>query len=337
MEMSAEEAQLAGVEVQEIRQAPFCRTLAVSGRLTAAPGDEVRLVAATSGTVRMHGTLAPGVAVRRGQTLFTVSADRMSGGDPEKVSAVNYKTARDEYERMTKLLANKVVTQSDWNEARLRYETARIAYEATLEKSGRDGHAIVSPVAGQIVNCLVMPGDYVNAGDAVAVVSEAKRVMLEADVPLRHQKLARQCSSAYFTPEGTATVYDTDSLHAHLLTTPQGMRAPSAYLTLRWEMDLKDGLWPGSYTTVYLKECTPVQALAVPTMALMEEAGSVYIYIRKDQAHFQKRRIEPGYTNGSRTEVLQGLQTGERVAVSGVAAIRQAGSSHVLEAHSHSH
>lgn len=337
VEMSVEEARLAGVAVQEIARAPFCRTLGVSGRITAAPGDEMKLVAATSGTVRMHGTLAPGVAVKRGQTLFTVSADRMSGGDPEKVSAVNYETAKDEYERMTELLAEKVVTQSEWNEARQRYETARIAYEATLEKAGRDGHAVVSPVAGQVVECLVMQGEYVNAGDVVAVVSAGRKVMLEADVPLRHQEMVRQCTGAFFTPEGAEVVYDTDSLHARLITSTKGMRATSAYLTIRWEMEQADGLWPGSYATVYLKGEATAEGVAVPVTAVMEEAGSLYIYIRKDSAHFEKRRIEAGYSNGSRVEVKQGLKAGERVATHGVAAIRQAGSGHVVEAHSHSH
>ena len=337
VEMSTEEAQLVGVKTIKAEASPFVEALTVGGRIVASPGETFTLTATTPGIIRTHASMTPGTAVTRGQTLFTLSSDRMIDGDPVKKSGVAFETAKAEYERKTRLLAQKIVTQSEWNAARERYETARIAYEATMEKAGKDGHGIAAPTSGYVVACMVNNGSYVNAGEAVAVIEKGDKMILEAYIPLRHQQLALQCKGAYFLPEGGKTMLDTDSLHATLLTTPKGLRADEAYLTLRWEMARAEEAFPGSYATVHLKGAARENALTLPAEALTEESGTYYIYVKTGATHYEKRRVVKGATDGTRIEIVRGLKAGETVAVDGVAAIRQAAGGRVVEAHSHNH
>ena len=321
----------------QVEPAAFVETLTVGGRITTVPTETFTLTATTPGIVRTHASLIPGYAVSKGQALFTLSSDRMIEGDPVKKSGIAYEAAKADYERKTRLLAEKIVTQTEWNAARERYETARVAYEATMDKDGHNGHVIAAPASGYIVACMVNNGSYVNAGEPVAVMEKGNRMMLEADVPMSHQSLAVACKGAFFKPEGAAGMLDTDSLNAVLLTHGKGMRAEQGYLTLRWEMDRNAEAFPGSYATVYVKGAVQENALSLPIQALTEESGTYYIYVKTAATHYEKRKVVKGGTDGTRVEIVKGLKAGDNVAVEGVAAIRQAGNGRTVEAHAHNH
>jgi multidrug efflux pump subunit AcrA (membrane-fusion protein) len=57
----------------------------------------------------------------------------------------------------------------------------------------------------------------------------------------------------------------------------------------------------------------------------VDENGIPTVYVMLTGEHFQKRPIRTGISDGVMTEVLDGLQEGDRVVVRGAYAVRLAG------------
>lgn len=337
IEMSEEEARMAGVKVAVVQPDSFCRTLEVSGKIQFAQNDETVVTANTAGVIHFAKTFTDGTAVQQGSLIGRISSDKMAGGDPIKKNEASYAIAKDNLERMKRLLKDQLVTQEEYNAALEQYENTRIAHEATQAAKGKDGHQLKSPHGGYVLETLVSNGDYVEPGTPIIRLVRNNKMMLTADLPLRHQAILNSVKSATFVAEGNPTVFCTDSLGGKQLPTPSGVSAESAFLTLRWEMNRAAGLWSGSYAKIYLHGETIPNALCVPVTALTDEAGVFYVYLRHDASHYMKQRVTPGASDGRRVQILSGIHAGDRVVTEGAVCVRQAGMSKVMGGHGHSH
>ncbi len=337
IEMSEEEARMAGVEVTAVQPDSFFQTLEVSGKIQFAQNDETVVTANTAGVIHFAKTFTDGTAVQQGSLIGRISSDKMAGGDPIRKNEVSYAIAKDNLERMKRLLKDQLVTQDEYNAALEQYENTRIAHEATQAAKGKDGHQLKSPLSGYVLETLVRNGDYVEPGTPIIRLVRNNKMMLTADVPLRHQAIINKVKAATFVAEGNTAVFCTDSLGGKQLPTPSSVSAQSAFLTLRWEMNRAAGLWSGSYAKVYLHGEPLSNVLCVPVTALTDEAGVFYVYLRHDASHYVKQRVTLGASDGQRVQILSGLHAGDQVVTQGAVCVRQAGMSKVMGGHGHSH
>ncbi len=89
---------------------------------------------------------------------------------------------------------------------------------------------------------------------------------------------------------------------------------------------------------MYLLGASRDGVLTVAEAAVSEQQGRYFVYVEKSPGHYEKRPVEIGQTDGTRREVLSGLQSGERVVCKGMTFVRLAETSGVVpEGHSHSH
>ena len=142
--LTAEKAKAAGIAVEIVKPGMFHQIIQTSGQVLAAQGEETTVVASAPGVVRFVRTLAPGSAVRRGATLFHLSADKMEGGDPVERAYIAYQNAKAELERARPLAEKQIVSRKDLQALQAAYEDARVAYEAIdpgacAERRGRGG------------------------------------------------------------------------------------------------------------------------------------------------------------------------------------------------------
>ncbi len=81
----------------------------------------------------------------------------------------------------------------------------------------------------------------------------------------------------------------------------------------------------------------PREGLAVPSSALVDEAGEPVVYVQLGGEAFEKRHVRLGARDAEWVLVTAGLAAGERVVTVGAYAVRLASASGGLPAHSHSH
>ncbi|HEX6846770.1 MAG TPA: efflux RND transporter periplasmic adaptor subunit [Chitinophagaceae bacterium] len=311
-----------------------------TGEIQSAPGDEVTIAAKSNGIVKFIGTNnVIGSTVRSGQTLFTVTGGEIPFENVEaakQAAKAELNTAKSEYERANELIKDKLITQADYQNAKLRYEQAQI----TLNNLGRNyggGKALSSPINGFIKSIMVSEGQFVAAGQPLATVTKNQRIILKADVSLKDANKINSIKEATFTIIQSKQTFNTKELNGKLLAVGKTTAANSPFIPVQFQIDSKPGMLPGSFAEVYLKTTPINDAMVIPVSALVEEQGIYYAYVQTEGESFQKRELKLGANDGEKVQVLSGLSEGERVVTKGAYQIKLSQASGTMPAHGHEH
>ena len=330
-----EQAKAAGLKVEAVVPAPFHGVIKTAGHLQTPVGDEAVVVATSAGVLYYTlPSLAEGLAVAAGKALASVSAKKLQDGDPLLKAKLAYETAKAEHERAQRLVEDKIVSAKEYEQIRLRYETAKATYEGQAEGMTERGAALSSPIAGYVKQLLVANGSYVEVGQPVAVVTSARRLQLVAEVSERDFAQLAKVTGAHFVPTYTNRVYKTEDLNGRLLA--YGRSSAGAFIPVTFEVDNVGDLIAGAYAEVYLLTQPESGVVSVPVGALTEEQGLYYVYVQLCAEEFEKREVKPGRRNGERVEILHGLHHGDHVVTQGAVQVKLASMTTAIP-HGHSH
>jgi Cu(I)/Ag(I) efflux system membrane fusion protein len=76
-------------------------------------------------------------------------------------------------------------------------------------------------------------------------------------------------------------------------------------------------LRPGMFATAHLRGSTQESVLTVPTEAVIKTGTRSIVIVADDATHFRPAAVRIGAEHGGRSEILQGLQLGQKVVASG--------------------
>ena len=333
-----QDAEAIGLQTQTVQPGVFSEVIKTSGQIQSAQGSETVLVATVPGVVTLGDTrFVDGTAVRKGQPVLTLASNTLSDGDVAIRIKNAYQTAKREFERMEQLIGDKIVSQKDYEQARLTYENAKVAYDAIQGKQSVRGVAVTTPMTGFLKNILVKEGDYVTVGQPLATISQNNRLLLRADVSEKNYARLPMIRSAHFKTPYDDKVYKLDELDGRLLSYGKSSGNNSFYIPVLFEFDNKGAVIAGSYVEVYLLGKPMEQVLSVPTSALVEEQGLYCVYLRLDEDCYKKQYVTLGADNGEAVQILSGLKTGDEVVTKGAYQIKLASASNAIPAHTHHH
>ena len=235
------------------------------------------------------------------------------------------------------MVGDKIISVKEYEQIRLRYETAKTTYEGQAEGMTERGASVASPIAGYVKQVLVPNGSYVEVGQPVAVVTQTRRLQLRAEVSERDYAQLSKVSTAHFIPSYTDKLYKTSELNGRLVAYGKAASdAASHYIPVTFEFDNVGDIIPGSYAEVYLLTTPEDGVVSLPTEALTEEQGLYFVYVQVCAEEYEKRSVHPGRRNGERVEILHGLHHGERVVTHGAYHVKLASMSTAIP-HGHSH
>ena len=333
-----QDAEAIGLQTQTVQPGVFSEVIKTSGQIQSAQGSETVLVATVPGVVTLGDTrFVDGTAVRKGQPVLSLASNTLSDGDVAIRIKNAYQTAKREFERMEQLIGDKIVSQKEYEQARLAYENAKVAYDAIQGKQSVRGVAVTAPMNGFLKNILVKEGDYVTVGQPLATISQNNRLLLRADVSEKNYARLPMIRSAHFKTPYDDKVYKLDELDGRLLSYGKSSGNNSFYIPVLFEFDNKGAVIAGSYVEVYLLGKPMEQVLSVPTSALVEEQGLYCVYLRLDEDCYKKQYVALGADNGEAVQILSGLKTGDEVVTKGAYQIKLASASNAIPAHTHHH
>lgn len=331
-------AEAVGLETVKVAPGPFTDVIKTSGRVLTAQGDESVVVATVPGIVSFGNLpFVDGTAVKKGQTILSLSSSGISDGDVAAKAKFAYETAKKEYERMQSLVGEKIVSAKDFEQARLNYENAKVAYDAVAGKQTAKGVGVVSPLNGYLKNIQVKEGDFVSVGQPLATISQNSRLVLRADVSEKYYKYLPGIQSANFTTPYDNSLYRLSDLRGRLLSYGKASDTNSFYVPVTFEFDNKGAVIPGSFVEIFLLTAPMENILSVPVSALIEEQGIYSVFIRLDEEGYKKQEVSLGANNGSEVQILSGLKAGDEVVTRGAYQVKLSSSSNAIPAHSHSH
>lgn len=321
-----------GVRIAEVEPGSFASIVHVGGQVLPAQGDVFAVISPASGSVSLTAGLTPGSHVSAGAAIALVSSSSISGGNQVEQSRAAYEAAKSQYERDRQLAEDKIVSAGQLERSRLDYIRAKSEYEA-LHNNGKDVELKASE-EGYVLSLEVVPGQYVEAGQTIAMVSKDKTLMLRAEIPERYAATVRGIDDANFsTPSGD--VLGIKAMGGRLAS--RSVNAADGYFTLCFEFPAGGAVVPGAFAEVWLKSRPREGVVCVPKEALVEDQGVYGVFVQLDEDCFRKQEVRLGDDDGRMVEVVQGLKAGDRVVTGGSMHIKLASVSAVPSGHNHSH
>lgn len=332
------QAREAGLKTETVALGQFAQVIKASGKIISASGDEVTLVAPVSGVVSFaDGSLAEGKAIANGQSIAYVSSQNMAEGDVTIKLKAELSAATAEYERLKPLVEDKIVTQREFAEAKLRYEQAKNAYNAIAQKNTGRGIAITSSMKGFLKNLLVNAGEYVEVGRPIAVISKNQKMQLRVDVSERYFRELGSVQSANFKLTYDERLYKISEMGGRLVSVGKSSMENSGSVPVTFEFNNVGNIVSGAFAEVFLLLKPNEKVISIPVSALAESQGIFFVYVQHESECFVRREVKLGQNNGERVEILSGLSEGDRVVTDGSTQVRLASNSTAIPAHNHNH
>ncbi len=322
-----------GIGVTELERQPFSGATRVWGEIEPAPLASGVASATSAGIVSLKPGISVGEQVKAGMVIATVSGKDMAGGDATATASAALQAAQREFDRLKPLFDQGLATAAEYNAALNALETARSA----MPRRGSTGGSAVAPVSGVITQLLVTPGQYVEAGQAVAAIASSSRVTLRADMPARlADRLPLISDAVIITQSGDAIRLSEHS--GSRVSSASDNIAQNGYIPVYFSFDNDGSVIPGTAVEVCLVGAERTGVLAVPVDAVGEQQGKHFVYVKTGDHSYRKRYVTPGESDGQAVELTQGVTEGDIVVTQGSVYVRLAESTGAVpEGHSHNH
>ena len=325
-------------EVREIQPGTFHQVIKTTGQILSAPGDESVIVATNNGVVSYADhDLAVGAPVQEGEPVFYIASKHLGDGDYYERTRAAYEQAKAEYERAQKLIGDKIISQKEFESIVLAYQEAKIAFDAISGKNSPQGVGVNTPLGGYIKSINVKDGEYVTAGQAIATVSQNRRLVLRADVSEKHYAALQNITTANFKTPYDNQVYELKELSGRLLSTGKSATDNTFFIPVTFEFDNRGDIIPGSFVEVYLISTPMENVISLPLTALTNEMGYFYVYRQLDEEGYQKQEVQVGASNGKEIQILNGVHPGDRIVTKGAYQVKMASASAAIPGHTHEH
>ena len=317
---------------------PFGQVIKTTALVQSAQGNELVVSAKTNGIVLFNsGAVLEGRDVTAGQSLFTISGSNFADNNISVKYAgakSNYEKANADYERAKELAKDKIVSEKDLFEAKNQYENTKAVYNNLSENFNASGQTITSPQVGFIKRVFVKNGDYVEAGQPLAVVSQNKSLILVAEVPSKYAPVLANIKTANIRTISNNLSFSLEQLNGKVLSYGKAANTDNYQIPVVLQVENNGSFVSGSFVEVYLKSFSNNLALIIPTSSLLEEQGTYFVWVQITPELFEKREVFVGGTDGINTEISKGITANERVVTRGTMLIKLAQATGTLDAHS---
>jgi multidrug efflux pump subunit AcrA (membrane-fusion protein) len=249
---------------------------------------------------------------------------------PEVANAkANLALAQSEFNRIEKLLSDRVVSQSEYDQRRTQVEAARQQYEAAkngaqqqfqalqaararvaLARKALADTVVRAPFAGIVGQRMVSTGDYVTKGMKVVEVVRITPLRVELTVPEQFVAAVAVGQPVMLSVDA----YAGRTFEGKVRFVSPALRADQRALTVEAIVPNENGeLKPGMFATALVQQAEKTPAVLVPSGAVQTLGGTSRVFVVNGD-RVEERIVTTGQTLGEQLEIASGLKAGERVA-----------------------
>jgi len=299
--------------------------------------DEITLTAQTQGIVRfVQSNLYEGARLSAGEILLNISGEGLAEGNATQrflEAENNYTRAKADYERISELAGENIVSQRQLLEAKNEFENARATYENLSANFSEKGQVIKSPASGYITQIMVTNGQFVEPGQPIARIAQNRSLMIRTEIQQRHSQLLPNLATANIK-DSRGQWSTLEELGGEILPTPRNTNDNTHLLPVHIQLTAAENWITGTLVDVYLKTAETQPYITVPNTALIEEQGNYFVLVQLNPENFEKREVKTGQTDGMETEIIHGLTENERVVSTGALLVKMAAASTAIDPHS---
>lgn len=329
---SVPQDQMVHVQVVSVEKGRLPRQLRFTGNVTYNAFQTTPVFSAIGGPV--HEILvAPGETVQAGQPLLTVNSPDYSAARSAYIKARDaYSLAQKIYNRAKELYAHGAISEADLQQA----ESGRTQAQADLQASEdalralgiKDPEALVTnppkstlqlpvpaPVSGEVVERLVGPGQLLQAGATqVFTISNMSSVWVLVNVYQSDLAFVHLGDAVDVTTDSYPEVFHGRISYIAPAMDPNTRTLQARIVTSNPSKKLKKDM----YVTATVQAGAISEALTVPDAAVLRDTeNQPFVYVLSGANQFARRLVKIGDIQGGRTQIVDGLKEGERVAGDG--------------------
>ncbi len=326
-----------------VKAEPLNVTQELSGRTSAFLVSDVR--PQVGGIIKAR-LFTEGGQVTAGQSLYqidpaTYQAAYDSALAQQAQAQANFDSAKQKADRYKQLIGLKAISQQDYDDAQTAQKTA--AATLALQKADVQTASInlnytkvVSPISGQVGKSTVTPGALVTANqtNALATVQDLSKIYVDITQSASDMlKLKRALMSGELgAPDHADVTLTLDDGSKYPLTgrlefSDVTVDPATGSVSLRAVFANPEGLLlPGMFVNARIVKGTVSQAILIPQGAVVLDpkgGASVLLAGADNKAH--KQVITLGQMQGTQWQVLNGLNTGDKVISEGAMKLKDKG------------
>lgn len=326
---SVPQDQMAHIQVVSVEKSKLPRILRLTGNVTYNAFMTTPVFSAIGGPV--HEILvAPGQTVHAGQPLLTVNSPDYSAARSAYIKArVAFSLADKIFVRAQDLYSHGAIAEADLQQA----ETTRNQAQADMQSSEdalralglKDPEAVVknppkmtsqipliAPVAGEVVERLVGPGQLLQAGATqVFTISDMSTVWVLVNVYQSDLAFVHPGDSVDITTDSYSEVFHGKISYLAPALDPNTRTLQARIVTGNPGKKLKKDM----YVTATVQAGAIRDAITVPDAAVLRDTeNQPFVYAQtKVSNQFERRLVKIGDSLSGRTQITDGLKEGERV------------------------
>ena len=324
-----------GVQTLQPATIPLQRDLV--GRLSAFRSADVR--ARVPGVLQRR-VYAEGSDVRKGEVLFLIDPAPLQAAlgqakASQATAQANYANAKSAADRARKLIGQKFISQSDYDNAIAAERSAAAALQsgrAAVDAAEINlGYATVrAPIDGRAGRQQVTEGALVGEGAAtlLTTVDQIDPLYVDFSVSAEELAAARRASDGsgsrdvqVILPDGSAySRPGTLDFTADVVDPSTGAVALRARLP-----NPEHQLLPGTFVKLRATLSEQREAYRIPQTAVQRDAQGAFVFVVDQAGKAQRKDIDASVMDGSDWIVSSGVAPGDRVIVSGVQRVMQPG------------
>ncbi|MBP5478597.1 MAG: efflux RND transporter periplasmic adaptor subunit [Bacteroidaceae bacterium] len=244
-----------------------------------------------------------GDVVRKGQVLVTLDQTNLIS------TKLQTENAKIEFERMEALYKIGGISKSDYDKAKLLYDT-----NATLAKQLAENAQLVAPVSGVVTARNYDNGDMYNGQNPVLTIEQTNAVKLNVNVSESYYKMLKKGMPATITLDA----YEGEEFTGKVTIVSPSIDATTHTFKAEITINNKDQkVRPGMFARATIDFGSKSHTV-IPDVALVKQigAGDRYVYVYKD-GKVSYNKVELGKHMGDKYEILSGVNAGDQVVIAG--------------------
>ncbi|RXK04440.1 efflux RND transporter periplasmic adaptor subunit [Halarcobacter bivalviorum] len=265
------------------------------------------LAAQNSGVVKAIN-FEVGDKVKKNKTLVQIDADILNA--QVESARANATTTKKDYERYTKLLEQKSISQKEFDDVKLKYITAKSTLkELEIQAIKKQ---IKAPYNAVVVERHIDLGEWVNAGTPLLTVVNTSKVEITFNIPL-------SVVNGLKKDDIYEIAVANSSLKARLVAAiPAGDKVTRTF-PVKFKADIKDEfVFDGQEAKVSLSKNGKTEALVVPRDAVIKRFGQNVVFTVTDKMTAYMTPVQiVGYLGDKVAIAAEGLEEGMDVVKKG--------------------
>lgn len=290
---------------------------AISAASTIEAERQVTVHAESTGRI-LSLSVEEGDTVKKGQLIARIRYEAQSSGLDRAESSLE--EARSDYENLKSLYARNAVSKEELDAARVAYNNAQL----DVRDRRRDvaNTRVVIPFSGTVTERFVNEGAYIASGQQLVSVVDFDSLVARVFIPekeLDRIKVGQPASIVGKAARGRKGVGTVKRI-APIVDATTG----TVKLTVSLPPELAggdNGFLPGMYAEVTLTTEKHEDAVLVPKQAVVYDEEQAFVFVT-DGSRVKRVGVKPGFSDGERTEILEGVQPGTEIVVAGQSGLK---------------